>query len=392
MDLVELTPERLEAFKTALQVSLEECADEDAVYGLQCDSSRVVDTITGGVKNPEKRIFRLASLTKPITGVAAMMLMEDGVFAPSEPIDRFLPELANPHVLTRSNGALDATEPAHRAISIHDLLTCQMGIGLQFETPASPIAEAMKSAHVNVGATHPRQMDSDGWISALGQLPLICQPGTTWLYDTSIDALGVLLERASGMSLGSLFAERIFGPLGMEDTGFWVPEMKLNRLGPCVGRTAGNKLNIIDRAGAASRFANPPAFESAAEGLVSTAADYLTFATMMLNRGRLGASRLISEDAYTLMTRDHISPQQKTVSSFWPGFWESHGWGYCVAVQHGLRPDDPKGIGWIGGYGTACTWNQENGLISLLMSQQRFDEATFSLLTNFWRAARRLTD
>ncbi|MEM1275279.1 MAG: serine hydrolase domain-containing protein [Pseudomonadota bacterium] len=391
MDRSSLAPEKIAIFKAALAAELAACADPSAVVGLQRGGDRVVEGFgTSNNLAVDNRIFRLASLTKPVTGVAAMTLVEDGVFGLTNPVDKWLPELAEPHVLLQPNSPLDKTERAKRPITVHDLMTCQMGTGLQFESRESPIARAMEEAHVNVGARHPRQMDSDTWIAALGALPLIHHPGAAWMYDTSIDVLGVLLERASGMSLGALFAERIFGPLRMEDTSFWVPSSKLDRLGPCIGRGPLGKIELVDPAGTESRFAHPPGFESAAEGLISTVADYLTFATMMLNRGRLGATRVISEESYALMTRDHVCPAQKTVSRFWPGFWESHGWGYCVAIQHGTSPSDPKGIGWIGGFGTACTWDHESGLISLLASQQRFDEATFSLLKAFWRESRAL--
>ncbi|MEM8791733.1 MAG: serine hydrolase domain-containing protein [Pseudomonadota bacterium] len=386
-----LDPSRTDDLCRAVRAALKDCADPSAVIGLQLGKDRIVHALGDAHPvPPDARIFRIASLTKPITGVAALTLIEDGTIALEDPIDRWLPELNECRVLTRPDAPLGQTEPASRSITVHDLLTCRMGTGLLVGAEETPIAQAMAEAHVNVGATHPRQMDSDTWIAALGQLPLIHQPGTVWMYDTSIEVLGVLMERASGLSLAGLFAERVFGPLRMEDTGFWVPETKLWRLGPCYGRGEAGECTILDPAGSESDLRHPPGFESAAEGLVSSPADYMTFASMMLNRGRHGSQRLLSEATYAEMTRDHIAEEQKFVSRFWPGFWSTHGWGYCVAIQHGSKADDPKGIGWIGGLGTACTWDHETGLISLLMTQQRFDESSFALLRTFWRESRRL--
>jgi len=337
-------------------------------------------------------LFRIASMTKPIAGVAAMMLVEEGTVALDDPVDRLLPELAERKVLKRMDGPLDDTVPAERPITLRDLLTCRMGMGIITLPGDFPIQKAMAERGVNVGARHPPEMTADTWIARLGELPLIHQPGTVWMYDTSIEVLGVLIQRASGRSLGDFFRERIFAPLGMRDTGFRVRPGDAARL-PALYRPDRQKggLRILDPAGRESRFLRPKAFQSASDGLVSTAEDCLAFATMMLNRGQWGKRRLISEGSYRAMTTDQITREQKARSPFFPKFWKTHGWGYCLAVWPGPEPSDPKGYGWMGGYGTAMAWDPESGLASVVMTQRLMDDAAFPVVRDFWRGIRAIT-
>jgi CubicO group peptidase (beta-lactamase class C family) len=333
-------------------------------------------------------LFRIASLTKPVSGAAAMMLVEDGKLRLDEPVDRLLPELANRKVLKRLDGPVDDTVPAQRPILVSDLLTLRMGMGAIFAQGEFPIAQAMTELGVGMGPWLPKAPSPDAWIRALGSLPLMHQPGEAWMYDTGLTVLGVLLARAAGQPLEDFFRERIFEPLGMKDTGFSVPAGKLDRLATSYWRnpTTG-KFDVFDAAGQDSQFSRPPGFPSASGGLVSTADDYLAFAQMMLNKGEHGGRRLLSERSVELMTTDHITPEQKAVSPFGPGFWEKRGWGYALSIVHKHEPGDPRGLGWDGGYGTSCYWDPETGVIGVLMTQRMMDSPTApAAFVDFWRS------
>ncbi|HZH15316.1 MAG TPA: serine hydrolase domain-containing protein [Archangium sp.] len=224
---------------------------------------------------------------------------------------------------------------------------------------------------------------------ALGSLPLMHQPGEVWMYDTGLTVLGVLLARAAGQPLEDFFRERIFEPLGMKDTGFSVPAGKLDRLATGYWRhPETGKFDVFDAAGQDSQFSRPPGFPSASGGLVSTADDYLAFARLMLNKGEHGGRRLLSEHSVELMTTDHITPEQKAVSPFGPGFWDKRGWGYALSIVHKHEPGEPRGFGWDGGYGTSCYWDPETGVIGVLLTQRMMDSPTApAAFVDFWRSA-----
>ncbi|MDP1911045.1 MAG: serine hydrolase domain-containing protein, partial [Hyphomicrobium sp.] len=184
----------------------------------------------GSVPMKRDTIFRISSMTKPITAAAAMILIEECRLRLDEPVDRLLPELAGRRVLKSLEGPLDDTVPAHRPISVRDLLTFRSGHGAVMVWPAKyPIQKAAEAAGVAPG---PDLLDisPDEFMKRLGSLPLIHQPGERWLYHTGSDVLGVLIARASGQAFGTFLEERLFGPLGMKDTGFQVPAGKLDRL------------------------------------------------------------------------------------------------------------------------------------------------------------------
>ncbi|WP_239469887.1 serine hydrolase domain-containing protein [Archangium violaceum] len=344
-----------------------------------------------GGASPMRRdtLFRIASLTKPVAGVAAMLLVEDGKLSLDEPVDRLLPELSNRRVLARLDGPVDDTVPANRPILVSDLLTLRMGMGAIMARGEYPIVQAMTERGVAVGPWLPKAPSPDAWIRALGSLPLMRQPGEAWMYDTGLTVLGVLIARASGQPLEDFFRERIFEPLGMKDSGFSVPAAKLDRLPTCYVRDpATGMLGVFDAAGGDSRFSHPPGFPSASGGLVSTADDYLAFARMMLNKGAHGGRRLLSERSVELMTTDHITPGQKAVSPFSPGFWDKRGWGYALSIVHRHEPGEPRGFGWDGGYGTSCYWDPRTGLIGILLTQRLMDSpAAPPVFVDFWRSA-----
>ncbi|WP_224244725.1 serine hydrolase domain-containing protein [Hyalangium gracile] len=350
-----------------------------------------VGLMTFGGTAPMRRdtLFRIASLTKLVSGAAAMMLVEEGKLRLDEPVDRLLPELAHRRVLERLDGPIADTVPANRPILVSDLLTLRMGTGAIMAPGEYPIVQAMTEKGVGVGPWLPKAPSPDAWIRELGSLPLMRQPGEAWLYDTGLTVLGVLLARASGQPLEAFYRERIFEPLGMKDTSFSVPAEKLERLPTCYFRDPSTgTFEVFDAAGPRSQFSQPPGFPSASGGLVSTADDFLAFARMMLNRGEYGDRRLLSEQSVELMTTDHITAEQKAVSPFSPGFWDKRGWGYALSIIKQHEPGEPRGFGWDGGYGTSCYWDPETGLIGILMTQRMMDSPSApAAFVDFWRSA-----
>ena len=193
-----------------------------------------IGAMAGGSEEPMRRdtIFRISSMTKPITAAAAMILIEACALRLDEPVNRLLPELANRRVLKRPDADLDDTVPAHRPITVRDLLTFTMGLGIVAAAPGTvPIADALAELELGQGMPSPQTPPApDEWIRRLGTLPLMYQPGERWMYNTGSDVLGVLIERASGQPFETFLKERIFDPLGMNDTGFDVIWDRIGRL------------------------------------------------------------------------------------------------------------------------------------------------------------------
>lgn len=345
-------------------------------------------TVDGVAPMREDTIFRIASVSKPIVAVAAMMLVEDGVLRLDDPVDPFMPELADRKVLKSLESDLSDTIPADRPISLRDLLTLTPGYGAIFAMPGQyPIQQAMDDAGLSASADLPA-MSADEMLQRYAELPLVAQPGTRWLYNNGSDLLGILLARASDTSLSDLLQERIFGPLGMVDSGFYVPEDKLDRLPAMYYRDpASGAVVEFDAAGAESRFATPPLFESGAGGLVSTAADLHAFGEMMLGNGTRGDVRILSRPSVLLMTTNQVAPEQANPADFFPGFWETHGWGFGLAIDT-KRAElfmMPGRYGWDGGYGTSLYVDPTEGVIGVLLTQQTWDGMGLpKVLLDFW--------
>src|SRR6266581_2176434 len=262
-------------------------------------------------------IFRISSMTKPITAAATMILVEECKVRLDESVDALLPELAERKVLKRLDGPLDDIVPANRPITVRDLLTFRMGFGQMMAPPdAYPILKAANELQIGMGPPSPSSMPvPDEWMRRLGSLPLMHQPGERWMYNTGSDVLGVLIARASGQELPTFLRERIFEPLGMKDTGFSVPEAALDRLATSYWTDpASGKLTVYDKPGG-GQWSRPPAFPSGAGGLVSTIDDYLAFGQMMLSQGKLGGERILSRLSVETMTTDQLTPEQKAASS-----------------------------------------------------------------------------
>lgn len=339
-------------------------------------------------------IFRIASMSKPITAVATMILAEEGKLRLDDAAQKWLPELADRKVLLRIDAPLDETVPAHRPITVRDLLTFTMGFGLLF-TPTGeyPILSAASAQQIRMGPPPQRQakLDPDEWIRRLGTLPLMYQPGERWLYGTGYDVLSVLIARVSGQPLETFLRERIFEPLGMKDTGFSVPADKLDRLASCyIPNPATGTLELFDGV-QESQWGRPPTFPSGADGLVSTIDDYLAFGQMMLNQGKHGSERILSRLSVEVMTTDQLTSEQKAVSSLLPGFFETHGWGFGVSMV--TRRDDiasvPGRFGWDGSLGTSWFSDPKEDLVGILLTQRVM---ALDAYRDFWTLAYQAID
>ena len=340
-------------------------------------------------------IFRLASMTKPITAVGAMILVEECKVRLDDPIDEHLPELRDRKVLRTIDSPLDDTVPAKRPITLRDLFTFRAGYGeVAFLSPTCPLQKAMMEARLPLTewlfAGTP-----DEFMKRLGALPLACQPGERWLYHMGCEILGVLIARVSGQSLGSFLRERIFEPLGMKDTGFFVPEAKLDRLPTCYGTDLlTGQLVMLDEA-RGGQVARTPLFESGAGGLVSTIDDMAALGQMMLHKGAHGRERILSRPSIELMTMDHLTPEQKVASPFFPDFWNDHGWGFGMGVVT-ARTDAsgvPGSFGWDGAFGTSWHVDPKEELVGILMTQRRPDRLAIPAITlDFWTSAYQLID
>ncbi len=340
-------------------------------------------------------IFRIASMTKPITAAAAMILVEETKLRLDEPVDRWLPELADRKVLRGIDSPLDDTVPAKRPITLRDLLTFRLGLGAVMAFPdVYPIQKAMAEAGIAPGP-RPLSFSADEFMARVGGLPLVHQPGEQWMYHTGSDILGVLIARAAGMSLGDFLKERIFEPLAMKDTGFSVPEAKLDRLASCYhADPATGRLAVYDEARGGS-WARQPVFESGGGGLVSTADDYLAFGRMLLRDGRHGEDRILSRPAVELMTADQLTPEEKARSPFVPGFWDARGWGFGLSVitRRGGVGLSPGSFGWDGGFSTSGYCDPHEDMVGILLVQRMMTSPSgFDFHSDFWTLAYQAID
>jgi CubicO group peptidase (beta-lactamase class C family) len=333
-------------------------------------------------------IFRIASMTKPITAAATLILVEQCKLRLDDPVDEFLPELSGRRVLKSLEGPVDESVPAKRAISVRDLLTFTFGLGAVMVWPAKhPIQKAMADVGLAPG---PGQLDisADEFMKRLGSLPLIHQPGERWLYHTGSDVLGVLIARASGRSFCDFLRDNLFEPLGMRDTGFQVPVDKIGRLASAymMDREKG-KLSFFDDA-RNSRWSKPPPFAAGGGGLVSTADDYLAFCRMMLNKGLHGRERILSRPAVELMMSDQLTPQQKQGAELFFGHGASWGMGGAVVTRRTDLFTTPGRYGWDGGYGTSGHLDPAEDMVGILLTQRMMESPQPPrVFTDFWTSA-----
>jgi CubicO group peptidase (beta-lactamase class C family) len=353
--------------------------------------------VGGGDPIRRDTIFRIASMTKPVTAAAAMILVEECRLRLDEPVDRLLPELAGRRVLRRLDGPLNDTEPARRPITLRDLLTFRMGFGILMAPPGIyPIQRAASELDLGQGMPQPQTPPApDKWIRRFGTLPLMHQPGEKWVYNTGSDVLGVLIARASGQPFERFLRERLFEPLGMRDTAFSVPPASLDRLATSYWTNPQTGATEVYDMPEGGQWSRPPAFPSGGGGLVSTVDDYLSFARMLLNHGKNGGERILSRAAVETMTADHLTPAQKAVSELAPNFFDNHGWGFGIAVvTRRDSPAEPVGqYGWNGGLGTAWFSDPSAGMVGILLTQRAWTSPIPpNICLDFWTLAYQAID
>ncbi len=349
-----------------------------------------VTAVGGDVAMCRDTPFRITSMTKPVLAAATLMLVEAGRLALDEPVTRLLPELADQRVLARPDSALDDTVALIRPITVADLLTFTFGFGIVIAgaqlDPAYPIVGAWRELGLVLSEPDPRtQHEPDAWIRRFGSLPLIHQPGKHWMYNAGTLVLGVLLARAAGKPLAAVLHERIFAPLGMTSTGFWLPVERAAELpthyltDPATGQLAKQH-----HPGGTELWSKPPIFPSGSAGLLSTADDYLAFARLLLNHGVHDGTRLLTEQSVVAMTTNQLSRAQIDSGAM---LLAGSGWGYGLAVT--VDADEVSGpgrYGWSGGYGTTWFNDPAVGLTQIVLSQVS-DLLWSGALTEFNRLA-----
>jgi CubicO group peptidase (beta-lactamase class C family) len=301
-----------------------------------------VDSV--GLRNIEARlpverntIFRIASMSKPVTTAAAMILCERGVLQLEDPITKWAPEFASMQVLRRPNGPLQDTFPAPRAITIEDLMTHRAGLEYSF-TARGPLAQTMKESF---GFEFDSARTPDEWVKILASLPLSYAPGERFNYSHSTDLLGVIVGRATGLGTRAAMQQLLFDPLGMIDTDFWIPPNKRDRAAVLYRSSAPGDFLAVDLPGFMDQ--DPPSFCAGGQGMVSTADDYLAFARMLLQGGEFGGKRVLSEDSVRSMTTNRLTPAQRRNLQFGIPFFMGQGFGLGLSII-----DDAKRNAWMG--------------------------------------------
>jgi CubicO group peptidase (beta-lactamase class C family) len=356
----------------AVRSELQRFVDRGEVAGIVTLVSRhgeVVSADALGWSNMEDRVpmqqdtlFRIASMTKPITSVAALMLIEQGKLALNEPICRWVPELAGRRILKNPAGPLDDTVAAQREITIEDLLTHRSGLAYGFLCE-EPLKAAYDEA---IGDPAMNRLTPDQWLAGLGKLPLAYQPGERFQYGHSSDVLGFLIGRVEGKPFRKVLRERIFAPLEMADTDFWLPRDKRNRLASVYAYDAeAERLNGVEL----PMYDDPPAYTPGGGGLISSALDYHRFARMLLNQGELDGVRLLMPETVRMMRTNRLTSEQREVPFLGMPLWQKNGFGLGFALV-----EDPVdniyacgrvgSMTWPGIYGT---WWQADPVEDLIM-------------------------
>jgi CubicO group peptidase (beta-lactamase class C family) len=329
-------------------------------------------------------IFRVASITKPITAAAVMLLVDDGRIGLDEPVAQWLPELASPTVVRTPASPVDDVVAAARSITVLDLLSSCAGYG--FPSDFSLPVIGLLFSELKQGPPQPQLVaPPDEWMARLSRIPLLHQPGQAWLYNTCSDIQGVLIARVSGQPLPEFLAEWLFEPLGMADTGFEVPAGKLDRFTSYYRTGPAGGLELVD--GPNGQWSSLPAFPSGAGGLVSTVEDWRYFARMLLADGTVDGRRVLSLASVRQMTTDQLTRPQRDASRL---FLEGQGWGFGGSVDvEALDPwNVPGRYGWVGGTGTAAHISPSTGVVTILLSQLEMAGPTPpALMRNFWRYA-----
>jgi CubicO group peptidase (beta-lactamase class C family) len=378
--------ERASAASDAIATAIGELVDAGRIAGaatLVWRGGEVVQRAAVGWRDLDVRapiepdtLFRIASMTKPITSIAALMLVEQGRISLDEPIARWAPEFSRMRVLRSPDGALDDTAPASRLITFEDLLTHRAGFTYA-AFHSGPIAAAYAET---LGGDIDTAVTPDAWIAALAALPLVDQPGAAFHYGRSTDLLGLLIARIESAPLEDVLGRRIFGPLGMKDTGFTVPSTKRYRRATACGFDDAGRLKALATVPAGSALPERPdgmAYVSGGQGLWSTLDDYLAFARVFVGGGAVDGIRLLRPETLELMTANRLTETQRASSELLgiPIFAAGHGFGLGVAVvvEPDRAPATPCGgglgaVGWPGSYGGWWRADPNDGSVMIFLT------------------------
>lgn len=329
-----------------------EAGDVPGVVTLVWQRGRILDLYATGVADVASgrpitpdAIFPIASMSKPVTVAAALRLMEQGKLALEDPITRWAPEFTDMRVLKRPDGPLDETYPAPRNITVEDLMTHRSGLTYGFTSRGPLAGELLKTLGFGIESA----MDPDAWMRALAALPLACAPGERFEYGHSIDVLGFVAARAAGCGLQDLMSREVFEPLGMADTGFWIPPEKRRRW---VVNTSSPAVGEFEAAPIGSYTTPEPAnYASGGQGLVSTAQDYLAFASMLARGGETDDGRLLKAETVQLMTTNRLTALQRQDLFMGMPMFASRGFGLGGYVVTDARAHSVMGAGEVGAYG-----------------------------------------
>ena len=331
----------------------------------------------------EDSLFRIASLTKPVTAAAVLALVDDGRLALDDPIGRWLPELADPKVVRTPASPVGDLVPAKRPITVSDLLTSQAGWGFASDF-SLPAVQALSSVQID-GREVQHFPEADVWLARLGEVPLVYQPGESWLYDTCSAVQGVLAARVSGSSLPEFLEERILAPLGMADTGFVVGADRRDRF-TSFYKTGPDGLVLADAPD--GQWSTMPAMPLGSGGLAGTAGDWVAFGRMLLAEGAAAdGKRVLTPESVRLMTTDHTTAAQREIGAL---FLEGQGWGMGGSVD--IAAVDPWNVpgryGWVGGTGTSAHVLPATGTVSVLLTQVGADSPVVPRwMRDFWQYA-----
>jgi CubicO group peptidase (beta-lactamase class C family) len=341
-------------------------------------------------------LFRIASMTKPITSTLALMLFDEGRFALNDPITRWAPEFSQMRVLRSSTGTLNQTDPAERPITFEDLLTHRSGLTYG-DFHSGPIAKAYKEA---LGGAIDSEVLPDDWIARLAALPLIDQPGTAFHYGHSTDLLGLLIARIEDAPLADVLKRRIFDPLGMNDTDFTVPLEKQQRRAVAYGFDEAGRLCVRLTGPGDSFLPERPegmAYVSGGQGLWSTVDDYLTFARMFLNAGTVNDFRLLRPETFKRMVTNCLSENQRVKARSMLDAGHGFGLGVAMVLDPLKAGPQPCGggmgaVGWPGAFGGWWRADPSNNSVLIFLAhnmvelEQLFDGiglGVFDAITQF---------
>lgn len=369
-----------------LQNILQEMTDTDFVSGVtcmvlqngreQCYYEAGYRDISGQLPMTRDTIFRLYSMSKPITSAAVMMLLEEGKIDLLDPVSKYLPSFAGQCVM--QNGIMT---PVTRPVTIQNLLNMTSGLVYLGENNAAEVRTGALFEEIIAGLNSSHPLTTMEIMDRLGQIPLAFQPGEKWQYGISADVLGAIVEVVSGMRFGEFLSKNIFEPLGMKDTAFYVPTDKQNRLAKVYDETAdGLQETDTCHLGIQNRMEREPAYESGGAGLVSTIDDYAAFTQMLLHGGSFHGVTLLSEKTVEFMTKAHLTPGQQYYVDQWeslPGFTYANLLRIMTDPGAAISLGSPGEYGWDGWLGTYMM-NDPADKLTILIMQQKTNSGTTS--------------